>query len=62
MVSLVSFLTSSWNLKRPGYYLDIYIISRFLDIYNIYYTPGEIPRLHRGKQLGLHGDREQTDR
>ena len=42
-----------WLLSR---YLDnIYIISTLS-------TPGEVPRLHRGKQLGLHGDGEQTDR
>ena len=35
--------------------VNIYIISTLS-------TPGEVPRLHRGKQLGLHGDGEQTDR
>ena len=41
-----------------------WLLSRYL--HNIYIstlsTPGEVPRLHRGKQLGLHGDGEQTDR
>ena len=42
-----------WLLSR--YLDDIYMISTLS-------TPGEVPRLHRGKQLGLHGDGEQTDR
>ena len=48
------------QLLEPG---APWLLSRYLDIYTINSsTPGEVPRLHRGKQLGLHGDRMQTDR